>query len=603
MTRKSTICILCIFFSVLATAIVAHMYLEGFLYKRYWFDDIREPLSIDDSEAKILVQFAAASILDGKYREGDIPVILKRDKSPRIIFMSVSDGKVPAHVVMGAGKGLVRACKKAISEISDLRRDGYQPKWLKIDIVRDVHSMGIVEIEKPLKFKRSLEGLAFGRESGIAFLPEEVTAYNLVSKKKRIRKGNILNYLAAPYRKADQRREIQEENTVPLFRFTTLSFFTDGKEIVPLYRGHRLLKDISKEELLLGAKQAGEYLARAINHKGKFIYLYRPGRDDMPKKYNILRHAGTIYAMLELYETTGDKKILSLAKRAIDYLVETIKPCPGRSKNLSCVIEMGYTKLGGNALAAIALAKYSQVTGDRKYLPVLLELGRWIKSVQKENGEFFIHKQSYPDGRITDFVSRYYPGEALLALVRIYNLESKHEIFLDAAEKGAKYLINSYDNDLSVSDLSNAHWILYALNELYRNRPDSMYLGHVLRLADAIVKTQNRKPVYPDWMGSYYRPPRSAATAVRTEALGSAYFLARDFKFPDKAEKYLNAIKLGITYQLYTQFRPETVLYLKNPARCLGGFHHSLTNFNIRIDYIQHNLSGILALYRILNKP
>ncbi len=166
---------------------MAHMYLEGFLYKRYWFDDIREPLSIDDSEAKILVQFAAASILDGKYREGDIPVILKRDKSPRIIFMSASDGKVPAHVVMGAGKGLVRACKKAISEISDLRRDGYQPKWLKIDIVRGVHSMGMVEIEKPLKFKRSLEGLAFGRESGIAFLPEEVTAYNLVSKKKRIR--------------------------------------------------------------------------------------------------------------------------------------------------------------------------------------------------------------------------------------------------------------------------------------------------------------------------------------------------------------------------------------------------------------------------------
>jgi hypothetical protein len=32
----------------------------------------------------------------------------------------------------------------------------------------------------------------------------------------------------------------------------------------------------------------------------------------------------------------------------------------------------------------------------------------------------------------------------------------------------------------------------------------------------------------------------------------------------------------------------------------LGGFHRDLTNFEIRNDYVQHNISGILALLRAL---
>ena len=62
----------------------------------------------------------------------------------------------------------------------------------------------------------------------------------------------------------------------------------------------------------------------------------------------------------------------------------------------------------------------------------------------------------------------------------------------------------------------------------------------------------------------------------------------------------MKAAVLGISFQLQTQFRPESVLYLKDPERSLGGFHRSLTNFEIRIDYVQHNISALLALYRIL---
>jgi len=231
-------------------------------------------------------------------------------------------------------------------------------------------------------------------------------------------------------------------------------------------------------------------------------------------------------------------------------------------------------------------------------MPTLLELGIWIQSAQGESGEFTVHTQSYPEGEVASSVSKYYPGEALLALTRIYALDPD-EAWLDTAEAGAQYLINVRDGGLPDSELPHDHWLLYALNELYRYRPNPLYLNHALRLASAILQSQNRDPVYPDWLGSFYRPPRSAPTATRTEGLCAAYLLAQDSGHPREAEAILEGMWLGVAFQLQTQFRPESVMYLDNPRRSLGGFHRSLTNFEIRIDYVQHNISSLLCLYRI----
>ena len=174
------------------------------------------------------------------------------------------------------------------------------------------------------------------------------------------------------------------------------------------------------------------------------------------------------------------------------------------------------------------------------------------------------------------------------------------ESFLDTAERGAKYLINVRDKDLELSELSHDHWLLYALNELYRYRPDELYLNHALRIARAITESQNLNPEYSDWLGGYYKPPRSTSTATRTEGLCAAYRLASDFGDPLEAEAIRRAILYGITFQLQTQFQPESALYINDPQRVLGGFHQSLTNYEIRIDYVQHNISSLLNFYDIL---
>jgi hypothetical protein len=341
-----------------------------------------------------------------------------------------------------------------------------------------------------------------------------------------------------------------------------------------------------------------------VGEDGKFVYIYYPKSGSQPDDYNILRHAGTIYAMLEVHELTGDQDLLEAAERAIGYLVNTAQPCTIEGPEVEdqehlCIVEAGEVKLGGNALAIIALAKYSELTGNQAHYPLMVALGNWMRAVQGADGEFKVHLLEYASGEASSFRSDYYPGEALLALNQLYALDGD-PAWLDAAEAGAEWLITVRDGGLETSELEHDHWLLYALNELYRQRPQEIFREHAYKISEAIIAAQNREPQYPDWLGSYNQPPRSTPTATRSEGLFSAYLLARDFGDEEWAAAILEALQLNVAFQLGTQFRPESVMYLKDPGRSLGGFHRSLDNYELRIDYTQHNISALLGLYKVL---
>ena len=429
-----------------------------------------------------------------------------------------------------------------------------------------------------------MHGLAFDRASGIALLPEEVVANSLVNTERKLQLKRTLQYVKRRAVKAAQRKRVSQLEHLPVYRFSTLSVFfdTQEKKVVRLYRGHRLFQSPGPAELLTAARWGGEYLAHVVDDNGKFVYAYLPKSDREKDTYNILRHAGSVYSMLELYEVTRNTELLEVAQRAIGYLVRQIQTYQVGLDQLACVVEKGYVKLGGNALAILALAKYTDVTQDAQYVPLAFQLGRWIQQAQRADGEFFIHKQRYPLGTIVDFTSVYYPGEAIFALDRLHALDPQGG-WIETAEKAAQYLITVRDGNLSTAELSHDHWLLYGLNELYRARPKAIYFDHAMRIADTIIQHQNRDPHYPDWFGSYYRPPRSTPTATRSEGLYAAYLLARDFGQPDQAARIQEAVRHGVAFQLQTQFRPESALYVKDPQRTLGGFRHSLTNFEIRL--------------------
>ena len=64
----------------------------------------------------------------------------------------------------------------------------------------------------------------------------------------------------------------------------------------------------------------------------------------------------------------------------------------------------------------------------------------------------------------------------------------------------------------------------------------------------------------------------------------------------------VQAVALGVRFQMYTQFASETAMYVPDPRRCRGGIRRGLDNFEIRIDYVQHHISAVLGYCRILEE-
>ena len=130
-------------------------------------------------------------------------------------------------------------------------------------------------------------------------------------------------------------------------------------------------------------------------------------------------------------------------------------------------MEKGSVKLGGNALAVIAILEYQEVTGDRRWRGQALALGRSLLKAQSPNGAFPVHKVDFASGDGLDFTSGYYPGEAILALTYLSRQDPKGP-WLAAARRAATYLIEVRDKKVPDDKLPHDHWLLIALSELQK---------------------------------------------------------------------------------------------------------------------------------------
>ncbi len=556
------------------------------------------PADLDEEEKRAIFEYVRSKLI---YPE-TMPQIAERmleDRTFQIVFISVSDGETTAEVACGEGSGILEALDSAIKNLSFHNEKRVENLWIKIDIVQEARLISDGARNLPAYPSLGLWGLAFPGDGGLKFLPESVIAREATDGM------GLFNVNAIVDTKHPERERIARDlfigKPVDLVVFTTLSMFHDGSSRHDLYRGSRQTRDLSEGDLMEAARLSAGYLARNIDDKGRFNYLYDPLKNTRPEGYNILRHAGTIFSMLEYYELARDQAILQAAEKALLYLGSSIKNTMKGGIGMAVVVEDNEVKLGGNALGAIAIAKYMEITGNREYLPLLQKMGEWILSVQEKNGDFGVHKQRFSDGAISDFRSAYYPGEAILALIMIHHLDPRWK-WLDGASRGARYLVLARDKELKDHELPHDHWLLYGLEGLYRLEKDPIFLEHAMRISREIVRVQNRNSVFPDWDGGFSNDPRSTPASTRMEGLGAAYRMASGAGMSDEAEKILGSLLLGTSFISRNQIGPSWAMYMKNPEASLGGVRESLTRFEVRIDYVQHALSAFLSAAEIIRQ-
>jgi hypothetical protein len=559
------------------------------------FTDVTTSPALNDADAAALARYVGERLHESK-TISPLPAALKADAAPRVVFVSVSNGDESAHVAMATARGAARAAEEAVAKSIKLVPDLAQRQWIKVDLVAKVEPLPNGTTNLALGIDSSLEGIDLA--GGIAFLPQELQGWHLVDN-GRLMESSIYDYLDARPNRAVPPHADAELRAVR--KFTTTSFFLlDDGTPMPLFRGHRAFATITPDDLRAAIDAAGAFMIRSMTETGKLDYSYRLDLDEVPREYNIVRHAGALWAMLEYYRDTKDADCLAAIERGMRYLLAQVRPTKIAGQSVLGVVEDDEVSLGGNALTALALAHYFDTTGNREHLPILKELGHALLAAQSSSGRFVVQRQRFSSGAVFAEDSPYYPGEAALAMLRIHDV-TRDDALVDAAAKAVNYLITVRDANKIPEELDHDHWLLYTLPALYAKRPERMYVDHAATMARAIVDAQHKQgtvKVPADAVGSWM-DARSTPAAVRAEGMLATVRLMRAAGRDEDAEAFLACARRSIAFQLRTQIWPEQAMHFRNPRRALGGFREDLSGVYVRIDYVQHSLSALLALAHI----
>ena len=392
-------------------------------------------------------------------------------------------------------------------------------------------------------------------------------------------------------------------------RFSTVSFIErepgGGGPPVDLVRGMPLAERVTRAKLLAACEAAGDWLLRFQKPDGSFHYLYNAATDAVDDSaYEITRHAGTAWGLSQLHAATGRRRFRDAARRALDWLLGHLK-----TRDDMAWVEHGEQReLGAAALTAVALLEYRAAAGTRRYDRETRRLGRFLVSMQRDDGFFHTHydpaehRGNIPEGEVPLFA----PGEAFLALVRLQRL-MPDAAWRQAAAKAADFMTTRRDAWHFAHDLSMIHpdsWTMMALDELHaQGAARRGHADYALFLAGEILDEQEEPATarWPDHVGAprvAVGAPESAVAAGRCEGLLAAWRLAR--RMGAATDDYRRAILLAARFQLAHQYDAVNSYLLPNPARALGGFYASYADHTIRIDYVQHNLSALLGTAELL---
>ena len=540
-----------------------------------------------------------------KIENGDLNKIMIKNESKYVVFLSIGNPLIRARVYREVETEISRAFSNLQRKVANLvLKKHIDPQWIKIDVVCNITPLNFEELERKISQTRRnyfRSGISFDQDFYLAFLEQEINGNAML---RSVNKGpvefnekNINHYMNYKY---ERRLPFFKKNyqDKEVYIFNTISAFQDREEerIVDLHNGDlnngiRKVDNIDKEVQNL-IKKSTYFLVDQVKADGKFEYGYFSAFAKRIGTYNILRHSSSLYSMAEGYEILRDDRIITVVEKGIEYLIrQAIVYKNDMEEETAFVVDHANKKeikLGSNATAILAMTKYMEMTKNDKYLEVAQALARGIIQMKTLSGGF-MHVLNYPTFEIKDLYRIiYYEGEAVFALLRLYAID-KNELWLTEVKASFEYFIaNDYWKH-------HDHWLSYAANELTIYEPEDKYFIFGLKNCnDRLNFIYHRETTYP----TFLELTMAAFKMIKTiKKLNKHYLL----EYID--EEFLQeTIDHRAEYNRVGFFYPELVMYKKEPQLILNSFfirHHS---FRVRIDDVEHYLSGYCQFLQYRNE-
>lgn len=590
----------------LCALIILGIFLILFLTWNYYFklEDFSsivhtsiEKLKNSEEEKKLLSKYVY-SALDSKFSKSDksnlqVPEIAGYEY---IYLTFLNNNKLRCCQRGWIDKNNTERTKSDIEDAIDrCLKDKRYGEPIKPEEVKDLTLSVNVSLNKQRIAGDSLEDLEKQIELGVnalevrkgekyAFFKESVPITNRYTFKKTLERLCL---------KAKLPKTCYLDPHTQLFKFDTLTFLGDrtGK-ITDLYRYNVLVKpeEINNNLLLSRIKLIPEWFSNNVDKKtGRSEYMYYPDDDKYSKDNNHVRQMASTWSMAYLKNYFKNPDLDKIIEKNLEYYSK-LTIC---ERGL-CRVEIdGKSSLAYNAFLILALLEKD----DNPEKDVLTKsLVNKILSLQRKNGSYQTDLKSAFDsyGDSEDSGIDFYPGEAMLALIKYYQKTGDQRV-LESVKRAFYFYRTYWRNNQSTAFVP---WHIQADFILYQATENPEVSEFILEMSDWILGTQTVGSPYPDKNGGFYSPNPNNSTFVQIEGLNDAYVLAKELGDQEREKKYSEAIKKAIEYLLMSQFTQNNTFYLENPKKALGGFRSSPASIEQRIDFMQHAAFALIKTYR-----
>lgn len=485
-------------------------------------------------------------------------------------------------------------------------------EYIRIDLITEETLIAYEELVENIRKINRNNYIPFGiRIEGKkkrVFLKEELTANALIVPDKNHKVGknppnlsfnlsNYKNYVNKKYNAHDYTMEYYSISTI--YTFQTKAFFIEKNTIIHELKDYgfgnqfRLVSDGNLFETLdIVIKNGANYLSRQVKNDGDFTYGYFPCYDKSIKGYNSVRHFSSLYALLEAAEILKDDQMIHTALKGLNWGLEnlsiTIDECVLIKEPFGTTMEF---KLGAQALAILALAKYTEITKDPTFHDIMKSLIYTIEKKFITEDQETIHVLDEQLNTKASFRIIYYDGEALFSLLRAYEL-LKDEKILSLCKKMISYYIEQkYER-------YRDHWLSYAVNEFLKHEQTSTYYRFGMSNAlDRIDFMEKRDTAYPTMAELLVA---ASKMMIRLENYEKRDEVISPEEFQASKNRIFEVMNHRIVHQLVTgTMFPEFAMFFKSPYKISYGFFARHDRFRMRIDDAEHFLSGFVN-YRSL---
>lgn len=251
------------------------------------------------------------------------------------------------------------------------------------------------------------------------------------------------------------------------------------------------------------ALEAMGWIQRNQNADGTYVYEYNRDTDELSGQYNNVRHAGVTMSLYQAFGKFRQTETLRTADRAMEWMFERTE----RRNGWAALAPSGdYAELGASDLMLVSLLEREWAMDTDEYDEEMKELGRFIVSMQKDDGNFYIGYDLVRDEPRYEGTSRYYPGESLLGLAMLHNM-FPDEGWDEPALKALDYLTTKRDEleNVDFPPLPD-QWTAMAIGEMAGWGLTEQQADYVHRLASRfglLVRTEAQRQ--GSWYGLEFR--------------------------------------------------------------------------------------------------